>query len=219
MSNPFFDSQIAGNYDKWYDSYVGKIYDKLEKKKISNIIKNKRKGYLLDVGCGTGHWSKYFSDLGFKVTGIDNSMEMIEIAQRKKIKNCEFLKVEALNFEADKKYNAASFITSLEFMENYKKIIKNIVKYLRDDGYIILGVLNENSYLSRQRKKEKNIYSGAHFFTFDKLKNLFSSYGNVKLKGCVYPSPNFIRYYKIIEYIGKILNLKNSNFIAGKVDL
>ena len=37
-------------------------------------VKNKR---ILDVGCGNGHLSRYLSALQAKVTGIDNSQEMI----------------------------------------------------------------------------------------------------------------------------------------------
>lgn len=37
---------------------------------------------VLDLGCGPGQDSYYFSKLGFNVTGIDNSTEMIKAAQQ-----------------------------------------------------------------------------------------------------------------------------------------
>src|SRR3989338_2374515 len=38
--------------------------------------------HVLDVGCGSGVKSKYFIDHGFKVTGIDISDKLLEIARR-----------------------------------------------------------------------------------------------------------------------------------------
>lgn len=38
---------------------------------------------ILDIGCGPGQFSKYMSEQGFKVEGIDKAEEMINIAQTK----------------------------------------------------------------------------------------------------------------------------------------
>ena len=36
---------------------------------------------ILDVGCGPGHKSRYFAERGFRVTGVDISERMVEIAR------------------------------------------------------------------------------------------------------------------------------------------
>ena len=45
---------------------------------FSKLIQGKR---VLDLGCGPGHDAYIFADLGFEVTGIDYSREMIKRAQ------------------------------------------------------------------------------------------------------------------------------------------
>lgn len=45
----------------------------------------KQEGLLLDLACGTGTLSEYFSALGYDVTGVDCSPEMLSVAQQKKV--------------------------------------------------------------------------------------------------------------------------------------
>ena len=44
---------------------------------VSNMMDS---GRILDAGCGTGRFVKYFRSDGFRVTGIDTSQSMLEIA-------------------------------------------------------------------------------------------------------------------------------------------
>ena len=68
-----FDT-IADEYDLWYESAEGAMCDHFEKKAISKYLPKNVKGMkLLEIGCGTGHWSQFFSEYGFEVTGIDVS--------------------------------------------------------------------------------------------------------------------------------------------------
>lgn len=40
-----------------------------------------RGSLILDLGCGTGHWSEYLeSDLGFNIVGIDISKDSVAIS-------------------------------------------------------------------------------------------------------------------------------------------
>ena len=46
---------------------------------VNNIVET---GHILDAGCGTGRFVKYFRANNFRVTGIDTSPSMLEIAVR-----------------------------------------------------------------------------------------------------------------------------------------
>jgi SAM-dependent methyltransferase len=79
-----FEELYASIYD---DLYLGKPYD-LEVEFILNQISmatssDTRSLNMLDFGCGTGNHVLEFSERGYKVTGIDPSPYMIEIAKRK----------------------------------------------------------------------------------------------------------------------------------------
>ena len=81
----------AGIYDQWYKTAEGVMYDHLEKKAVVRYLPQNAQGMkLLEVGCGTGHWSEFLSEYGFEVTGLDVSKPMIKIAQSKNIPNALF---------------------------------------------------------------------------------------------------------------------------------
>jgi SAM-dependent methyltransferase len=72
-------------YDRFYENQ-GWNYDyHIERLSIESLIlphlNSKRKQSVLDLGCGDGFHAKIWSDLGFQVCGIDNSIEGIKRAQ------------------------------------------------------------------------------------------------------------------------------------------
>ncbi|MFI3202292.1 MAG: class I SAM-dependent methyltransferase [Eubacteriales bacterium] len=60
-------------YKQWCEHMVGffNAYD----------IKD---GLLLDLGCGTGTMTEYMSNAGYDLIGVDNSIEMLNVAMKKK---------------------------------------------------------------------------------------------------------------------------------------
>ena len=57
-------------YEEWAD-YLIDIF-------AENQVKD---GILLDLGCGTGKLTRLFAKHGFDMIGVDNSMDMLEIAR------------------------------------------------------------------------------------------------------------------------------------------
>lgn len=76
---------VAESYDRWYETAKGRRLDRAQKSTVLRLINRlppqHRRATLLDAGCGTGHWSRFFAALGFTVLGIDISPEMIRVAR------------------------------------------------------------------------------------------------------------------------------------------
>jgi SAM-dependent methyltransferase len=64
--------------------------------------------HILDAGCGTGRYAIDLRARGFRVSGVDQSPELIEIAQRRATKlglQADFSATDLLNLEAARKFN------------------------------------------------------------------------------------------------------------------
>ncbi|MHA2394613.1 MAG: class I SAM-dependent methyltransferase [Promethearchaeota archaeon] len=64
---------------EWRDPNRQKEQDKL-KKAVLEAFRGKR---VLDIGCGTGYWTKIYSDVAEKIVGIDINQSVLKIAQSK----------------------------------------------------------------------------------------------------------------------------------------
>lgn len=102
--------------------------------------KLKPKSRVLDIGCGSGYpICSYLSDLGFQVTGIDISEEMIKQAQGLGLPNTTFLVEDILNFKSEKKYDAIIAFDSLWHVKHNKQAqIYQIISSLITPGGLLL---------------------------------------------------------------------------------
>jgi ubiquinone/menaquinone biosynthesis C-methylase UbiE len=222
----YFDfGQVASRYDSWYISARGAIYDRLEKQAIDRLLPHiANQSRLLEVGCGTGHWSRFFSDKGFEVTGIDISAEMIKIAIQKHIPNSRFEIADGRNlpFE-DESFDIAAAITVLEFATEPAKIISEMVRCVKKNkGVLIIGVLNALSKYNQKRKnKLGSVYSSAHLFSPQRIRDLLSQYGipRIKITGFVPERHWLLGISPLWEHLGQFLRTQRGAFIAARVDL
>lgn len=168
-----FDERVAQVYDRWFETKKGLLVDSLEKGLILKIADLRRGESILEVGCGTGHYLQFFSKTRMKTMGVDLSFPMLRSAQKKMgEKNGLCLgKAEELPFKT-KSFDAVSLITTLEFVEDPQKALREAVRVSRDK--ILLGVLNKYSLTAIGRRMKgifhSSIYSKAQFYSIWQLK-------------------------------------------------
>lgn len=137
-------------------SHSGKIYDLLEagspyyleqQKDIAfwtNIAK-KYGDTILELACGTGRIAIPLAEQGFRVTGIDISESMLEVAA-KKSSQLEWLQADVGNFDIGKKFSLIIFpYNSMLFCserENIDSCLSCVRKHLKTGGKFVIDVLN-----------------------------------------------------------------------------
>jgi len=219
-----FDT-AADTYDSWYETAEGAMYDRLEKKAVSKCLdKNTGPARLLEVGCGTGHWSRFFSDHGFDVTGIDISPAMIKVAQAKNIPNASFQVADAHSLPfTDNSFDITAAVTTLEFVNDAKSVLKEMARCtIKPKGQLIAAVLNSLAPLNRRRQQnDQSLYSKARMFSPGQLKNLLQPYGStyVRTAGFVCLGKLLFPFSHYIDTLGRRLHLPYGAFIAGRVIL
>ena len=215
----------AERYDQWYETAEGVMYDRLEKKAVSRYFRQNVQGRkLLEVGCGTGHWSQFFSNYGFEVIGIDISESMIKVAQSKNIANATFQIADAHSLPfGDNGFDVTAAITTLEFAGNAELVLQEMVRCTRKpSGELLIGVLNALAPLNRNRQENpESSYAKALLFTPDQLKKLLGKYGKTELftVGFIPRQKHLLSLSPFIDVVSRFLHLPYGVFIVGKVIL
>jgi len=209
--NVFLKPDVAKEYDTYYNTEIGKKVNKIEENLIAKLLKEVPKSEMLELGCGTGHWTNFFTNNGFQVTATDISNEMMNIAKTKSIQT-KFIKADSQNIPfPDNSFSVVSSITMLEFVDDQDKVLSEIYRVLKPGGWLILGCLNKFSELGKNKKNDTT-FRDAKFLSQAELENKLKLFGKPKINLGVYFSPIF----EILDDTSKIANTEPA-FMAAAV--
>jgi ubiquinone/menaquinone biosynthesis C-methylase UbiE len=168
--NPFNDATIAESYEAWYIT-TGRRADRLEKALLKRLLASFPTAHtLLEIGCGTAHFTRWFDSQGLQVIGLDNSRPMLEEAKSLRSPPC--LCGDALNVPlVTGSFDLVAMITTLEFLSDPLAGMAEAFRISRQG--LVLGVLNRRSRLGWQLEKNGNPpWNNAHLFTLKELVRL-----------------------------------------------
>lgn len=222
-SSVFDFDPLAVEYDAWYETAEGRLYDTLEKRALRHLIGKVENGErLLEMGMGTGWWSLFFSQLGFCVTGVDVATRMVHAARSKNIPHARFGIADAHQLPfVDDSFDAAAAITSLEFTRDPRQAIRELVRCVKPAGSIFLGVLNSEAPLNRTRKDQvEGPFAPAHLFSNTELRDLIAPLGRITIKPCAFPLSSRLlpAIAAIVDDVQAAAGRTTGAFFAARVD-
>jgi len=147
------------DYAEYYDLiYKDKDYEK-EVDFIENAFGENKPKKILEIGCGTGSYTKILLDRGHEVTAIDISGNMLEIARRKC--NCTLIKGDIRDITLNEEFDACiAMFAVIGYITKNSDIIEtlnNIHRHLKPNGVFVFDVWNGLAVmrlLPEQRIKE-----------------------------------------------------------------
>lgn len=215
-------NRVAAKYDDWYRGPVGRMYDVLEKRAIGGLLPDPSSGNrLLEVGCGTGHWSAFFAERGFHVTGLDISARMVQVAREKQIPNAKFYQADAAAIPLpNDSFDVVGAMTLLEFVPDPRTVLAEMARCVRDGGSIVVGVLNRWSYQGISRKVWRTpLFRSARFFSMWRLRRLLSEYGPAEVCSTAFflPWRWALQAAPVLDRAAGAVSLPFGDFLAGRI--
>ncbi len=165
--NPFAEPELAARYQAWY-SGPGLAAVRLERALLRWLVARfPEADTLLEVGCGTGEFTRWFRRQGLRTFCADVSYPMLAEARRLETGSCACAAAEALPFP-DGAFDLTALITTLEFVASPIQALREAYRVSRRG--LVLGVINRTSRLGRRYQSKGGLWDAACLYSPSELK-------------------------------------------------
>lgn len=180
-----------------------KYWEEINEAVLRQIPQNRssQKNTVLDVGCGTGALSEAIEKKGYNVWGIELDTEAMAICRERitRVIHADLTQIDSINREiGNQLFDYLIFADVLEHLSDPLFILKYYLKFLKDDGYLVVSLPNVLAWANRVmflfgrfEYTDTGLLEKDHlrFFTFRTAKLL------VKSAGCSITKTDYIPYF------------------------
>jgi SAM-dependent methyltransferase len=152
-------------YDAWYRSDRGRWIGEIELRLILKLLAPESGARVLDVGCGTGYFTRRLSAEGYEVTGVDPDPAVLAYARSHRGRE-DYTPGDARDLPfPNGQFDYCVSIAALCFVPDEHRALGEMARVCRRG--VALGLLNRRSllYLQKGRYGGRGAYQGARWHT------------------------------------------------------
>ena len=162
-------------YETWYTTPRGAWIGGVEYRLLDELLTPHSGETVLDVGCGTGHLTRRFSDNAAVnwTVGADIDLAAARFAAARGKAAYLVADGHCLPF-ADRSFDLVISVTALCFLRDARRALLEMLRVAR--RRVVLGLLNRHSLLwfAKGRNGGRGAYRGAHWHTRREVERLFA---------------------------------------------
>jgi SAM-dependent methyltransferase len=163
------------DYEAWYHTPRGRWVGETEYALAARLLAARPGDSLLDIGCGTGWFTRRAAADGLLATGLDPNADWLDYARTHGSPAVSWVEgdARALPF-ADASFDHVLSIAALCFVDDERQAVAESVRVAR--RRFAIGWLNRNSLLYRQKGRGggSGAYRGARWHTAGEVRALFA---------------------------------------------
>jgi SAM-dependent methyltransferase len=175
----------AVRYEGWYITSKGQRVDRAERALLTWLLASFPSATsLLEIGCGTGHFTRWLRDIPLQAIGLDRSPAMLhELRKRYPETPAVLADAHALPF-GDGTRDLVLYVTALEFLEEPTRALTEAVRVARQG--VLLVVLNRWSAggISRRwgAQRRQALLGRAHDYSLGDLRKTLTKAAGERLR-------------------------------------
>lgn len=181
----FFNRKYTDPYENYYEGKYKRA--EIEQKTVMKnlILQDKRNQTLLEFGCGTTRFTRWWHEIGLEATGADISPFMLSQALHRWGGNLAMADSHYMPFK-DNSFDVVVFMNTFEYYQNPEKVIQEAARVSKN-GFA-MGMMNKLTPKFIRRRVQQafganEYYRTATFYTPKTLFELLEkNLGNQKIK-------------------------------------
>lgn len=140
MAPPDLFASHAARYEAWYETRRGRRVDEVERCLLDWLLSHYAGAEtVLEIGCGTGHFTRWAASRGFSAVGLDSSAAMLGQASRH-LPRPPLIRGDGHRLPVKTaRVDVALFVTSLEFLADPSRALAEAARVARH-GIAIVGL-------------------------------------------------------------------------------
>jgi ubiquinone/menaquinone biosynthesis C-methylase UbiE len=135
-------------YELLAEAYAAKVDTKphnayYERPTTLSLLPEVRDKRVLDAGCGPGVYTEWLTEHGAKVTAIDASDSMVQLARKRLGDRAEIILANLdmpLDFLEDESFDMVLSPLVLDYVEDWNKTFKEFHRVLKKEGHLVFSV-------------------------------------------------------------------------------
>ncbi|MGB8433634.1 MAG: class I SAM-dependent methyltransferase [Burkholderiales bacterium] len=162
-------------YDAWYRTSRGAWIGEIERRLLCEALAPSPAESLIDVGCGTGYFTRRFARDGLAVTGVDGDRGALDFARTHAAAGERYLPADARRLPfPDRSFDLCVSVAALCFVAEESQALAEMLRVTR--RRFAIGLLNRHSllFLQKGRHGGRGAYRGARWHTIAEAKALFA---------------------------------------------
>jgi len=153
--DPISESQAPENLAALYKD-LGDIKNDFRNKNLYDLlIPWLKRGSLLDIGCGAGHFLHLAKQKGLRITGLEPNPELIAISEKLYGRSSDILNIgiDQINRLGQRQYDNITMLDVLEHIQDDESLLRTLRGFLHAQGRLLILVpCYSHLYTTRDKK-------------------------------------------------------------------
>jgi cyclopropane-fatty-acyl-phospholipid synthase len=126
---------------------------------------------ILELGCGWGSLTLFMAKKfpKSKITAVSNSRTQKEYIdnqiEKKELNNVKVITADMNDFFIESKFDRVVSVEMFEHMRNYQKLLKNVNKFLNDDGKLFVHIFSHKELAYKYEVRDDTDWMSKYFFS------------------------------------------------------
>lgn len=172
----FFQRELARNYEQWYEGPY-KRAELWQKRVLGRLLTaDERVGTLLEYGCGTSRFTRWWHEIGIDAAGADISPFMIAEALDRFDGDLVLAHSQWMPYR-DNTFDAVAFVTTFEYYADPVAVVREAARVGRHG--ILFGMIHKITPTTLRRRVQQAFgrnpfYETATFYSLPTLKKIIA---------------------------------------------